>query len=485
MSEVICPNCKKAFTIDESSYAAIVKQVRDEEFSRELERFLDQQKRQSEADKALAVKEASDALKQENAQLAAEVARLNDRLDAQQLGAQNQLEAAVAKIELELNQKIASAQAAADRLRAEMDAQKKSADAQVQLAVAQAKTESLEAKQLVERQLAEAQHQLVLAEADAKAQQAAHSQELAIRLQAKQDEIDMRDRTIASIQNMRRELSVKMLGENLEQYCENQFNALRPTAFQSAQFEKDNDASSGSKGDYIYREVDAAGNEIISIMFEMKTETEEGTVKKKNADHFAKLDKDRTKKNCEYAVLVSELEIDNDLYESITDVSYMSGFDKMYVIRPKSFIAMITILRNQALKSQDLRQQLMTVKQRDIDVTHFEEKLDEFKQGFTDSCRHASDNFERAIKDIDDTIKKLEKIKEELRKSGKHLNTATNKLGKLTRRSLSHGNPTVAAAFKDYDKRLASGEVDPYVPLATEDWDDDTIQAELVDVEDN
>jgi hypothetical protein len=256
---------------------------------------------------------------------------------------------------------------------------------------------------------------------------------------------------------MKQKLSTKMIGETLEQHCENEFNKLRPTAFQKAYFEKDNDSKSGSKGDFIYRENDDAGNEIISIMFEMKNEGDETATKKRNEDFFKELDKDRAEKNCEYAVLVTLLESESDYYNSgIVDVSYK--YPKMYVVRPQFFIPIITLLRNAAMNSMQYKAELAMVKSQNIDITNFEEKMNKFKEGFARNYDLASRKFKEAIEGIDKTIKELEKTKAALLSSENNLRLANEKTEDLTIKKLTHGNPTMKAKFDELSENNEDAE---------------------------
>ena len=260
---------------------------------------------------------------------------------------------------------------------------------------------------------------------------------------------------IAYYKDMKAKMSTKMIGESLEQHCETEFNKLRPTAFQRAYFEKDNAVSktTGSKGDYIYRETDEHGNEIISIMFEMKNENETTATKHKNEHFFKELDKDRREKKCEYAVLVSLLEADNELYnQGIVDVSFQSGFDKMYVIRPQFFIAMITLLRNAALNSLQYKAELALIKEQNIDITNFEGRIDKWKDSFAINSDRATKNFNKAIKEIEDSIKKLENTRDALIQTVKNFETANKKLDDLTIKKLTRGNPTMTTKFAELEK---------------------------------
>jgi len=276
-------------------------------------------------------------------------------------------------------------------------------------------------------------------------------QQFSTELQGKDAIIKYKDDEIARVKDMKLKLSTKMLGETLEQHCEIEFNKLRATAFQKAYFEKDNDSRSGSKGDFIYRENDESGNEIISIMFEMKNESDETTTKKKNEDFLKELDKDRTEKKCEYAVLVSLLEIDSEFYNSgIVDVSYK--YNKMYVVRPQFFIPIITLLRNAAMNSMQYKSELALVKSQNLDITNFEDKMKKFKDGFTKNYNLASLKFKEAIDGIDKTIKELEKTKLALLSSENNLRLANDKTEELTIKKLTHGNPTMKAKFDELNE---------------------------------
>ena len=276
-------------------------------------------------------------------------------------------------------------------------------------------------------------------------------QQFSTELKSRDAIIQYKDDEIARVKDMKLKLSTKMLGESLEQYCEIEFNKIRATAFQNAYFEKDNDSSSGSKGDFIYREFDDADNEIISIMFEMKNEADQTATKKKNEDFFKELDKDRTEKKCEFAVLVSVLEDESDLYTGITDVSYK--YPKMYLVRPQFFIPIITLLRNAAMSSLKYKAELAFVRNQSIDITNFENSINEFKAGFAKNYDLASRQFNTAITEIDKTIDHLQKTKEALLSSVNNLRLANNKSDDLTIKKLTKGNPTMTAKFDDLSNK--------------------------------
>ena len=378
MQEIKCPNCGEVFQVDETVYDKIVKQVRDREFDRELER----------REELLASKNEL------------EIEKLNARLSA--------------------------------------------ASTEKKLAVNQANSEK-------ERELAE--KDILISKL--KGEIASKDNENKLKTQALKEQyeekIKLKDEQIEYYRDFKAKQSTKMVGESLEQHCDYEFNKIRASAFPNAYFEKDNDARSGSKGDFIFRDMDENGTEFISIMFEMKNETDTTSTKKKNEDFFKELDKDRREKNCEYAVLVSLLEIDNELYNTgIVDVSYK--YPKMYVVRPQFFIPIITLLRNAAMNSLEYRQELETIRHQNIDISNFEEKMNLFKEGFSRNYRLASDKFQTAIDEIDKSISQLQKIKDALISSENNLRLANDKAEDLTIKKLTRGNPTMKALFDAQSK---------------------------------
>ncbi len=422
MNEIICPHCKKAFKVDEAGYADILKQVRDHQFEEEITSRL-----------ALAEKEKENAVK---------LAEANIKNDLQEKLAEKdrQLIALKAKSDTELDQKLAQKELEI----AEMKFKIQNAETEKKLALK-------EAIQEIEKEREQLKNDLKTKELEKQNIENSLKQKFTTELQNKDAIIKYKDDEIARVKDMKQKLSTKMLGETLEQHCEIEFNKLRPTAFQNAYFEKDNDASAGTKGDYIFREKDGQGSEIISIMFEMKNENDGTATKKKNEDFFAELDKDRKDKNCEYAVLVSLLESENDLYNNgIVDVSYK--YDKMYVIRPQFFIPIITLLRNAALNSLKYKQELNLMRNQNIDITNFEEKINTFKEGFARNYELASRKFKTAIDEIDKTITHLQKTKDALLSSDNNLRLANQKAEDLTIKRLTHGNPTMKAKFDELDK---------------------------------
>ncbi len=475
MSEIRCPRCGEVFTVDESGYAALLNQVRDQEFQRELAergRLAEEAHRQ---ETALAVARAEEALRARLAEREGELAAQTERFKVQakdfQLTAQGEKAALERQLEALKSQMAAqeqtlrlaaeNSQAALvrerDELAQKLEAARQQASMEMQLAVQRTEAAAKDARVAVERERDELRAQ-VAREQDALVRAAAeHKVELAERLKMKDELIADREREIERIQDMKARLSTKMLGETLEQHCEIEFNRLRPTAFPRAYFEKDNEVVEGTKGDFVFRDFDEEGNEIVSIMFEMKNEADDSTHKKTNESHFKKLDGDRTKKGCEYAVLVSLLEPESELYNAgITDVSYR--FEKMYVIRPQFFIPLITLLRNAALSSLEYRRELALVRQQNIDVTNFEDSLADFKDRFGRNYRIASDKFRKAIEEIDKSIDHLQKIKDNLIGSENQLRLANDKAEDLTVKKLTRKNPTMRALFDEArEARAADG----------------------------
>lgn len=415
MSEIKCPKCGTTFKVDDSSYADIISQVRTHEFDDEVERRVKAAIEKANSDNDLALEKAR------NTQ-ATEIAELKAKLD------QAESDKALALEKLK-----SSNTAEVNELKAKLD----QAETEKKLAI----TEALAP---VEKELESVKSDLKSQSSEAKLREASLKDQYDGALKLKDEEIDR-------LKDLKSKLSTKMIGETLEQHCQTEFNRLRATAFKNAYFEKDNDARTGSKGDYIYRECDENGNEIISIMFEMKNENENTATKHKNEDFFKELDKDRKEKNCEYAVLVTLLEADSELYNTgIVDVSYK--FDKMYVIRPQFFIPMITLLRNAALNSMKYKAELAVVRNQNIDITHFEEDMENFKQSFARNYELASKKFSTAIDEIDKTIAHLQKTKEALLSSENNLRIANNKAGDLSIKRLTRGNPTMAAKFAELEK---------------------------------
>ena len=408
MNEIICPNCKKAFKVDEAGFADILKQVRDHQFEEELQKRL----KLADVEKDSAVKLAEANLK-------------------------NLLQENLSKKDRELSEKIASKEAEIAEIKSKLE----NAELQKQLSVS-------EAVQKIEKERDTLANNLRSKETEAQLLEKSLNEKFAAELKIKDEIIKMKEEEIDLRKDLKLKLSTKMIGETLEQHCETEFNKLRSTAFQKSYFEKDNDSKSGTKGDYIYRENDEYGNEIISIMFEMKNEADGTATRRKNEEFFKVLDKNRNEKKCEYAVLVSTLEADNDLYNmGIVDVSYKSP--KMYVIRPQFFIPIITLLRNASMNSMQYKAELSYMKNQTIDITNFEDNITKFKEGFAKNYDLASRQFKTAIDEIDKTMDHLQKTKEALLSSVNNLRLANNKADDLTIKKLTHGNPTMKAKFDE------------------------------------
>jgi hypothetical protein len=416
-TEVKCPNCKEVFKVDDAVYTNIVKQVRDQQFDQELQSRLDAANREKEAALKLVEANITNLFKEQLAEKNQEISNLKlkskDELVEEVSKKDNQIRMLQSKLEnsevlkkLEVSEALKSVEKERDQLANDL------------------KTKETE-KELLEKSLNEKFNDKI-----------AHKDET---LKLKEEEIER-------LKDYKQKLSTKMIGETLEQHCETEFNKLRATAFQNAYFEKDNDASGGYKGDYIFKETDQSDNEIVSVMFEMKNENDTTATKKKNEDFFAKLDKDRRDKGCEYAVLVSLLEVDNDLYNTgIVDVSYK--YEKMYVIRPQFFIPMISLLRNAGMKSLQYKAELNIIRNQNIDISNFEEKMNDFKTGFARNYDLASRQFKTAIEEIDKTMDHLQKTKDALLSSVNNLRLANNKAEDLTIKKLTHGNPTMQQKF--------------------------------------
>ena len=407
MQEIKCPNCGTVFQVDESEYAQILRQVRDEEFKKELEYRAKDLEEKKKTDVQLVRMEQEKKLGEIITSKASELAekeRIIEQLRMQIAGEKTERELAVSKAIQQKEKELSEKQTEITRLKGEIS--------------------NTEAQSKLREQSMKTQYE---------------------------DRLKLKDEQIEYYKDFKARQSTKMVGESLEQHCLNQFNSIRMTAFPNAYFEKDNDARSGSKGDFIFREAGTDGTEFISIMFEMKNEMDETATKHKNEDFFKELDKDRRQKNCEYAVLVSLLEIDNELYNNgIVDVSYK--YEKMYVIRPQFFIPMITLLRNAALNSLQYKQELQVVKNQQIDILHFEENMNAFKEGFARNYRIASDRFKTAIDEIDKTITHLQKTKDALLSSENNLRLANNKADDLSIKKLTKNAPAVREMFEELDK---------------------------------
>lgn len=423
MNEIICPNCNKAFKVDEAGFADILKQVRDHQFEEEILNRLALAEREKESAVKLAEANIKNTFQEQLAKKDQEFADLK------------------AKKEIELSQKLSQKENELLQLKAKID----NSEVEKKLAVS-------EATKIIEKERDELANSVKMKETEKELLKKSLTEQYLSELKEKDAIIKHKDEEITLRKDMKLKLSTKMVGETLEQHCETEFNKLRATAFQKAYFEKDNDSKSGSKGDFIYRENDDAGNEIISIMFEMKNEGDETATKKRNEDFLKELDRDRTEKKCEYAVLVSLLEVDSEYYNSgIVDVSHK--YPKMYVVRPQFFIPIITLLRNAAMNSIQYKAELALVRSQNIDITNFEEKMNTFKEGFARNYDLASRKFKDAIDGIDKTIKELEKTKAALLSSENNLRLANEKTEDLTIKKLTHGNPTMKAKFDELNKQ--------------------------------
>ena len=418
MNKLTCPHCKTPFQVDEQGYSSLIKQVRDEQFEKELDRV----ELAAIKEKDAAVEKALLEAKQDSHKVISdkdvEIERLKAAAEAEVVKAQSDLKATIAELKSQLDN--------AETKKA-LEISEKMKEAESETLKLQSALESKDLKFNMEKSNLEQKHLL--------------------ELQAKDEYIKMKEEEVERYKDFKQRQSTKMIGESLEQHCESQFNKLRSTAFPTAYFEKDNDASFGSKGDYIFREVDENGVELISIMFEMKYEGDETATKKKNEDFFKELDKDRNQKNCEYAILVSMLEADNEVYnEGIVDVSHR--YDKMYVIRPQFFIPLISLLRNSARNAMAYKQELQTVRNQNIDIANFESEMAAFKDAFGRNYDIASRKFKTAVDEIDKTINHLNKVKDNLLASENQLRLANNKADDLTIKKLTKNSPSLKEEFK-------------------------------------
>lgn len=464
MQEIKCPKCGEVFVVDESGYANIVKQVRDKEFARELQKREEELKGAQQKDLDLVRLEQKNQLDKALSDKDSELSEKDKKIQ--------ELEACIKNNEISRNLAVAEAVNAkekeiskkndeinalkADYISKNMEQDKEIAKLQAQLANGEneKKMAVSEARQLKDKELAEKNTEIIrlkdqLSNKDTEKQLGEESlkREYEAKLKHKDEQLKEKDEQIDYYKDFKARQSTKMVGESLEQHCLTQFNSLRMTAFPTAYFEKDNDAKSGSKGDFIFRE-SVEGTEFISIMFEMKNEMDETVTKHKNEDFFKELDKDRREKKCEYAVLVSLLEMDNELYNNgIVDVSYR--YEKMYVIRPQFFIPMITLLRNAALNSLKYRQELEAAKNQQLDIANFEENMNAFKQGFGRNYEIASKKFKTAIDEIDKTITHLQKTKDALLSSENQLRLANNKAEDLSIKKLTKNAPSVRKLFEE------------------------------------
>ena len=418
---VKCPNCREVFKVDDSVYTDIVKQVRDQQFDAELNNRL-----------LAAEKEKQSAIALTETRIKISFQDLLNKKD-------KEISAFAFKSKAELVDQVSKKEKQLQELQSKIDR-----------AETEKKFELQHAVNGLEKEKNQLENDVKLKEAEKENLEKSLKEDFRRELDHVAKDLKLKDEEIERLKDYKQKLSTKMIGETLEQHCETEFNKLRATAFQNAYFEKDNDASKGTKGDYIYKEADVNGNEIISIMFEMKNENDDTATKKKNEDFFAKLDKDRRDKGCEYAVLVSLLEADNELYNTgIVDVSYK--YPKMYVIRPQFFIPIITLLRNAGMKSLEYKAELSIMRNQNVDITNFEDKIEDFKTGFARNYDLASRQFGDAIKEIDKTMTHLQKTKDALLSSVNNLRLANNKADDLTIKKLTHGNPTMKEKFNNLE----------------------------------
>ena len=425
MNEIKCPKCGTVFQIDEADYDSIVKQIRDKEFDKEISSREEQHK----VDRENAVKLAEAHIKEE---LGQELNRKDLEISELKLSLKVNEEKTINKVEKEYQEQINKLQLQITELKSKMQLQESKSELDIQKAVSEKN-----------QKISDLSSELALKSKEFELKETTIKESYENKLKDKDDQI-------AYYKDFKAKQSTKMIGESLEQHCNVEFNRLRPL-FKNAYFEKDNDARTGSKGDFIFRDYDDDGNEIVSIMFEMKNEADMTATKHKNEDFFKELDKDRKEKKCEYAVLVSLLEADNDYYnDGIVDVSHL--YDKMYVIRPQFFIPLITLIRNLANKSLEYRKELETIKNQNIDITHFEENINTFKEGFGRNYRLAAERFQKAIEEIDKTIDHLQKTKEHLLKTNDNLRLANNKAEDLTIKKLTYNNPTMSKMFGELEK---------------------------------
>ena len=418
MNEIKCPKCNTVFQINETDYEGVVKQIRDKEFEKEIGLREEQFKREKESE-----------IKLVEAKLEKDLTEKLNKKDLELNELKSELKNSEEKIQNKYKQIVNDRDLVISELKNKLEVQ----EAKRELEIEKAISEKDKAINSLNSNIEIINKEYALKEKTIK--------------ESYESKLKDKDEQIAYYKDFKAKQSTKMIGESLEQHCSNSFNRLRPL-FKNAYFEKDNDARSGSKGDFIYRDYDEEGNEIVSIMFEMKNEGDETATKHKNEHFFKELDKDRCEKKCEYAVLVSLLEADNELYnDGIVDVSHL--YDKMYVIRPQFFMPMITLIRNLSSKSLEYRKELELVKNQNIDITHFEENMNTFKEQFSRNYRLASDRFKKAIEEIDKTIEHLQKTKEHLLKTDDNLRLANNKAEDLTIKKLTRNNPTMTEMFNN------------------------------------
>ena len=420
MKEIKCPHCHTVFSVEESDYQAIAKQVKDAEFEKEVHALLSQKEELAKAKQAL-----EDSRREED----------KKALEAKLSKAEEEKKTALKELEYKKEAELLEKQRKIDVLEEKMARLEEHQQVQLQRAMMQ-KDEQIQAGKAA---LLEAENKLKLAEKEAKL-------ELQSLKESNERALKEKDEQVAYYKDLKTKMSTKLVGETLEQHCLNQYNAYYRAAFPNAYFEKDNDASSGSKGDFIFRENTSSGAELLSIMFEMKNENDTTATKHKNEDFFKELDKDRNEKKCEYAVLVSMLEADSEFFNAgIVDVSYR--YPKMFVVRPQCFLAIISLLRNAASNAAEYKNELVAIRNQNVDITHFEEDLNKFQAGFENNFRLASEKFQKAIESIDKTIDHLQKVKENLLGSERNLRLANDKAQDLSIKKLTKNNPTMKEKF--------------------------------------
>lgn len=458
MNEIICPNCEKAFKVDKAGFAEILKQVRDHQFDEELEKRLSLEKKDKENAVKIAKNEAEksfqDKVNQKDKELielkaksSTELAEKLTKKDAEIAEMKSKIENEEVEKKLALSEAIKEIEKERDNLVNELKNKDTEMKSKIETAEAEKKLAVSEVSRDIEKERDNLINELKNKDTEKELFEKSLNEKHLIELKAKDDIIKVKDEEIVFRKDMKLKLSTKMIGETLEQHCEAEFNKLRATGFQNAYFEKDNDVRTGSKGDFIYRETDEEGNEFISIMFEMKNEGDETATKKKNEDFLKELDKDRNDKKCEFAVLVTLLESDSELYNSgIVDVSHK--FNKMYVVRPQFFIPIITLLRNASINSLEYRKELNLMRNQNIDIANFEDKLTNFTEGFSKNYNSASTHFQKAIAEIDKSIARMQKVKQELTTSENQLRLANKKVEDLTIKKLTYNNPTMRAKFE-------------------------------------
>lgn len=422
MNEIKCPKCGSIFQISETDYESIIKQIRDKEFNKEIKIRENQNKIEKENAIRLAEAHIKEEMQKKINNQNIEITKLKSEIDKIENETKN-------KIEIDYQERINKKNLKISELQKQIEIEKSQNELEIQKAIS-----------IKDKEITNLNNELDIKSKEYKLKENNIKENYESKLKDKDDQI-------AYYKDFKAKQSTKMIGESLENHCQTEFNRLRPL-FKNSYFEKDNDTKTGSKGDFIFRDFDEDGNEIVSIMFEMKNEADATATKHKNENFFKELDKDRREKNCEYAVLVSLLEIDSDYYnDGIVDVSHY--YDKMYVIRPQFFIPLITLIRNLGSKSLEYRKQLEIIKNQNIDITHFEENINTFKEGFSRNYRIASDRFKTAIEEIDKTIVHLNKIKENLMKTDNNLRLANNKAEDLTIKKLTKNNPTMTEMFKE------------------------------------